>query len=103
MPNASDDRAAARRLRRLGDQLMHDARALAAATEPARFADGPVRWALERASRDVSDSVRLAAVELGRLATICELRADARTGTAVDLLRDRGLASDTSGSSEARP
>ena len=83
--------------------LTHDARVLEDTTQPARIAGGPVRWALERAMRDVDASVHRAVVELGRLAALCELRAEARAGHAVDLLRDRGLATGSPEPPEVRP
>lgn len=107
MSNAHEHRAAARRLRQMAAQLVDDTRSLGAAFDPRYVAGGPVRWALERALADVGTSVHRAAIDLDRLAAICEHRAEADDRTflrdTIHLLRDRATATGAASASRLPP
>lgn len=76
MPNAHDYRAAALRLRHLAVQVSHEMRVLRAATDPSGIAGGPVQVVLRQGIDEALASVVRAAEELGRLASICDRRAE---------------------------
>ena len=74
MPNALDYRAAAERCRRLAADLADQADRRA--VDPGDVAGGPVEEAFDASLDVTADHLRHARDELGRLASVCEHRAE---------------------------
>lgn len=89
MPDANDYRDAAHRLRRLASELRDAPVKLRQVTEPSSFAGGPLVFVLTDAAATYERGVASAVEEMGRLAAICDRRAEEceRTASA----RQRGI------------
>ncbi|MFP5486991.1 MAG: hypothetical protein ACLGHQ_01615 [Acidimicrobiia bacterium] len=75
MPNAHEYRDAAHRLRRHARQLADDSSLVRPATDPARFAGGPLATILHSALDAHVVQVERACEQLERLAALCDARA----------------------------
>ena len=91
MPRAHDYREAASLLRHLDARVAHDWARVRLVTDPDRIAGGPTRSLIERSFDAIDVEVARARVELGRLARICDRRAELCADFTADLLRHRRL------------